>query len=169
MRTKPKNKPGTALVVCTGNICRSPVGEVLLRHALAAQPEPLRSLKVASAGVAAMPSWPASEHSETVSRQAGLSLEGHRSRQLTQALVDDALAIYCMTEAHRLMILAGFERTDGKVFLWREFMPPEKTGDIADPYGGDLAEYERCRDEIMEALPSLTRHLRGLLQKQAPR
>ena len=48
----PMPDPGHILVVCTGNICRSPMGAALLQHALAAQPEPLRSLKVVSAGVA---------------------------------------------------------------------------------------------------------------------
>ena len=43
--------PGYILIVCTGNICRSPMGEGLLKHALAGQPEPLQSLKVISAGV----------------------------------------------------------------------------------------------------------------------
>ena len=54
--------PGSILIVCTANICRSPMGEGLLRHALAAEPEPLRSLKVLSAGVAARDGEPVSEN-----------------------------------------------------------------------------------------------------------
>ena len=55
-------EPGHILIVCTGNICRSPMAEGLLKHALAGQDSTLKELKVISAGVAAHEGEPISEN-----------------------------------------------------------------------------------------------------------
>ena len=73
-------EPGHILVVCTGNVCRSPMGAALLQHALAAQPEPLRSLEVLSAGVASRTGEPASPNAVTALKKVGIDLKGHVSR-----------------------------------------------------------------------------------------
>ena len=93
--------PGHILIVCTGNICRSPMGQGLLAHALSAQPEPLRSLKVISAGVAAHTGEAVSENSVTALKRAGIDIGHLRSQGLTQAMLDNALAVFGMTESHR--------------------------------------------------------------------
>jgi protein-tyrosine-phosphatase len=55
--------PKFVTCVCTANVCRSPMAEALLRHALAAEPEPLKSLQVVSAGVSAWDGYPITENS----------------------------------------------------------------------------------------------------------
>ncbi|MES1168851.1 MAG: hypothetical protein ABUL61_06740 [Oleiharenicola lentus] len=93
--------PGHILIVCTGNICRSPMGQGLLAHALSAQPEPLRSLKVISAGVAAHTGEAVSENSVIALRKVGIDISHLRSQGLTQEMLDHSLAVFGMTESHR--------------------------------------------------------------------
>ena len=154
--------PDTLLVVCTANICRSPMAAALLQHALKAQPEPLRSLKVVSAGVAARSNDPASENSVIALRKVGIDLSNHSSRPLTQQLLNNAVAVICMTESHRAMIQVQAEPAPQHVYLIREFLPGADK-EIADPYGGPLKVYEQCRDEMVEAIPSIIAFLKTLL------
>ena len=154
--------PGYILTVCTANICRSPMAAGLLQHALANQAEPLRSLKVLSAGVAARPGEPVSPNSVTALRKVGIDISGMRSQMLTPAMVREATAVFCMTESHRAMIHLALDHTPQNVFLMREFMPAGAEREIGDPYGGPLSVYEHCRDEMVEALPSVLEHLKRL-------
>jgi protein-tyrosine-phosphatase len=150
------------LTVCTANICRSPMAAGLLSHALAAQAEPLRSLDVQSAGVAARGGEPVSDHSVTALKRVGIDIERHTSQPLTQELIDGALAIFCMTETHRAMIQLQFDPVPEHVYLWREFLPEGQDKEIGDPFGGPLKVYEACRDEMVEAIPSVMAFLRTL-------
>lgn len=134
----------------------------LLQHALAAQPEPLRSLKVISAGVAARPGEPVSENSVTALKKVGLDVSPHRAQSLTQRLLDEALVVLCMTESHRAMILAQAEPPPRNLFLFREFLPGNVDREIGDPYGGPLRVYEAARDEMVEAIPALVERLKTL-------
>ncbi|WP_221032986.1 low molecular weight protein arginine phosphatase [Actomonas aquatica] len=151
---------GLLLAVCTANICRSPMVEALLAHALKAEEGPLKSFRVASAGVAARSGDPASANSVTALKKVGLDISKHRSQPLTPELLSEATAVFVMTESHRDIIYAMFEPQPENIFLLREFMPPEADQQIADPYGGPLPLYEMCRDEIVEAIPSLLEFLR---------
>lgn len=152
--------PDTVLVVCTANICRSPMGAGLLQHALSPQPEPLRSLKIVSAGVAARDGEPVSENSVIALRKVGIDISGHRSQPLTQEMLDEAVAVICMTESHRAMIQLQTDPQARHVYLFREFMPQNADKEIPDPYGGPLRIYEQCRDEMVEAIPSLLEFLK---------
>jgi len=159
-------KSGIIVTVCTANICRSPMAEALLQHALAAQPEPLKSLQVVSAGVAARPGDRVSENSVTALKKVGLNIADHTSQTLTRELIDSALAIFCMTESHRAMIQLTFDPVPRNVYLFREFMPRSADKEIPDPYGGPLPHYEACRDEMVEAVPSLIEFLKTLAPKR---
>jgi protein-tyrosine-phosphatase len=159
----PVSVPGTIVTVCTANICRSPMAAALLQHALAAQPEPLRSIKVISAGVAARPGEPVSENSVLALKKVGIDISQHRAQPLTQQLLDEALAVICMTESHRALIQVQAEPVPKNVFLFRQFLPSDGEKEIGDPYGGPLRIYEAVRDEMVESIPALVAHLRTLV------
>ena len=158
------SEPGLILTVCTANICRSPMASALLEHALRAQPEPLKSLRVLSAGVAARGGEKVSANSVETLKRVGLDIAGHRSQPLTPEQVAGALAIYVMTESHRAVINLMFTPPPRNVYLFREFMPREADKEIPDPYSRPLKHYEACRDEMVEAIPSLIVHLKTLLK-----
>jgi protein-tyrosine-phosphatase len=138
------------------------MGAALLRHALAAQPEPLRSLRVISAGVASRTGEPASPHSVTALKKVGVDLKAHTSQPVTQELLDGAVLVLCMTESHRDMIEITAEPVPERVHLFREFMGLKGDLEIPDPYGLHLPAYEASRDEMVAAIPSIIAYLSGL-------
>lgn len=153
-------EPKLIVTVCTANICRSPMAEALLRHALAAEPEPLKSAQVVSAGVAGRGGDPVSENSRIALKKVGITLDGHRSQALTPELIKRADVIFCMTESHRAVIQLSFDPPPRNIYLLREFMPRSADKEIGDPYGSSLVHYEACRDEMVEAIPSVLAFLR---------
>jgi protein-tyrosine-phosphatase len=158
---------GPIIAVCTANICRSPMAAALLQHALAAQAEPLRSLPVISAGVAARTGEPVSENSVYALKKVGIDISQHRAQPLTQRMLDEAFAVICMTESHRAMIEVQAEPVPKNIFLFREFVAGLVDKEIGDPYGGPLRVYEAARDEMVEAIPSLVEHLKTLIAGRA--
>jgi protein-tyrosine-phosphatase len=160
-------EPGLILTVCTANICRSPMAAALLEHALKAQPEPLKSWRVASAGVAARGGERVSENSVTALKKVGINISDHHSQPLTSQLVGEAKVIFVMTESHRSMIQLMFDPPPKHVYLLREFMPKNAEKQIGDPYGGPLSVYEACRDEMVEAIPTITEFLKQLAASEA--
>jgi len=157
--------PGHILIVCTGNICRSPMAQGLLAHALSAQAEPLRNLKVISAGVAAHTGEAISENSVTALKKVGIDISGLQSQGLTQDLLNKSLAVFGMTESHRAIIRQRARPAPDHLYLFREFLPAPAVHEIGDPYGGPLKLYESARDEMVEAIPSLVEFLKKLTAK----
>jgi protein-tyrosine-phosphatase len=138
------------------------MAEALLQHALHGQPEPLKSLKVISAGVAARGGELISQNSVLALKKVGIDLSLHRSQPITRSLIENALAVFCMTESHRAMIQVNFDPLPRHLYLFREFIGNGADPEIADPYGGPLGLYESCRDEMVEAIPALIEFLKKL-------
>ena len=150
----------TVVLVCSGNTCRSPMAEALLRAALAKEGGKLARLHVISCGLGAYPGDPASPHAVKAASRIGLDLGGHASCPLDQATVDRAVAVFGMAAGHVEGVRARFRNLPPVVQRLREALPAEAGRDIPDPFGGNLAEYEGCRDSMIEALPSVVACLR---------
>lgn len=150
-------------VVCTANICRSPIAEKLLQHALNKENGDLSHLKVISAGLSAMSGDAASRYSAKVLESAGLDLSNHQSQLITEDIVLSSFAIFCMTSTHKLMLETQFYTILPKhLYLMRELIPGTQEREVPDPYGLDIEDYEVCRDSIAEAIP----HIVSFLKKE---
>lgn len=108
----------TILVVCTGNICRSPLAEQLLRSRLASAGEPFRLL---SAGTIADDGAPMEPDAATESQRYGGSPAHHRSRLLTPAQISAANLVLTATRAHRAAVVSLVPRASRYTFTLKEF------------------------------------------------
>ena len=128
------------LVVCVGNICRSPMAEAVLRNALRNQGD----ITVESAGLGAMVDWPAAEHAEVLMRERGLDISGHKGRQLTPELLHVADLVLVMEYEHKSAIEAEDTTARGKVFRLGEW----RDKDIQDPFEKPKKEFQKVLREI---------------------
>jgi protein-tyrosine phosphatase len=153
------------VVICTANVCRSPMAEKLLQHALAAEGEPLDQLQVVSAGVAAGYGDPASENSVAALKKVKLDIADHKSQPLTDELIDRAFAIFGMTDSHLDALRHYHKNIPGRVHLLRGFMDESEGRQIPDPIGQDFDAYCACRDAMIEAIPSVVAYLKNEYKK----
>ncbi|EPL6455573.1 protein tyrosine phosphatase [Providencia rettgeri] len=130
------------LVVCMGNICRSPIGERLLQQYFPTK-------KVDSAGIIAKNDLPAYDSAIRIAEQHQLSLENHQSRRLTSEICHKANLILVMENDHIAKIHQQFPQTRGKVMLFGQWI--NKT-EIPDPH--------KRSDEMFE-------HVYQLMEKAA--
>lgn len=153
-------REGYVLFVCTGNTCRSPMAEKLFLHAIKSEKEPIKSIQAKSAGLGAFEGSPPSTYTIKVLNDCNIRIEGHKSHQLTQKMVDGALVIFCMTKVHREILENEYDLEEKKVLLMRELLPGIEGVDIRDPFGESLEEYQACRDNMVEAIPWIINFLK---------
>jgi protein-tyrosine phosphatase len=151
---KERRKEKLVVFICTANVCRSPMAEKLFEEALA-KSDTRNKIRVFSAGISAMDGDQASVNSIQACEEVGLDLTDHRSAALTRATLENASAIFCMTESHRALLYMYFEVPEStSIFLMREFTEGGSK-ELPDPYGQDIEVYRECRDRMKESLPSL--------------
>lgn len=147
------------LFVCTGNVCRSPMAEGLLRKLAR---DAGHEIAPASAGLGAPHGQKASAHAVEVLRREGIDLSGHRSQPVSAGLIDRADFVFAMTRDHLEMLMLLYPEAAHKFHLLRG---GEVAGggrpDVYDPIGGTLATYESCKEEIKRALARIIGIING--------
>ncbi len=135
--------------VCTGNTCRSPMAELMMKKrfadklGIAVDGLEDRGVLLTSAGIAAMAGGRATPEAIDIMSQRGLDLTLHESQPLTERLVKSADLILTMTHGHREALLAQWPDAVSRTFLLcSDFR------DVADPIGGSTKTYEQCAEQI---------------------
>jgi protein-tyrosine-phosphatase len=152
--------PRVITVVCTGNVCRSPMAERLLAHALKAEDEPLRSIIVQSAGVSAFAGDPPSRNACKALQPVKIDLGDHRSRPFSDQLAETSDLILAMTSGHIDVIQNRYPGLETPVFRFREWVA-DGNREVPDPFGGPLDLYVETRDSLAEAIPSIIHYLKS--------
>ena len=144
------------LFICTGNICRSPMAEGLLRHATG------EKIEVCSAGLGAGHGQPPSAHAVEVLKKEGIDISDIRSQPVTPELLRRADYVFTMTRDHLDMLLLLYPEMESKARLLR-FDEAAKGGrsDVKDPIGGSRDTYEACKEEIKNAMPRVIELVTG--------
>ncbi len=130
------------LVVCTANVCRSPMAEALLGRAVRSRGS---AATLGSAGTEARPGVPAARGAVAAMSREGLDLSGHRSRSADDAVVDAADLVLTMEAAHVAALVGGHPDRFARVLTLGEFV------ELADEHGG---RGDRPLDEWLAAIGS---------------
>jgi glycine hydroxymethyltransferase len=112
-------------------------------------------LRVLSAGVSTYPGQPPSAHAVEVLAELGVDISQHRSKPISEKVVEESDWIIAMTRSHLDSIIYLFPRAAEKVYLLREFEPGATSLDVADPIGMGLEAYRAAREIIRHGLPGL--------------
>lgn len=175
------------LFVCTGNTCRSPMAEGILRLKAREKNIPLT---ISSAGVAAADGGPISSHARQVLQDKEIE-DSIQSKPVTEEAVQWAELILTMTMSHKRALIERYPHAADKIFTLKEYtleselhqereklaaeleikkaLAQEITDselhrlallhqgsyDVLDPFGGSLADYKQCAQDIEQCLDKL--------------
>ncbi|MGB4661594.1 MAG: low molecular weight protein arginine phosphatase [Mobilitalea sp.] len=128
------------IFVCTGNTCRSPIAEAIFKNL-----EKVSDIKVISRGLVVLFAEPLNPKAEIIIKKHDLDLSNHVSKGLKASDIDENTIILTMTESQKKKVLELYPEVK-EVFTIKEYAG--ESGDVADPYGGTLMDYEECYIEL---------------------
>jgi protein-tyrosine-phosphatase/predicted ATP-grasp superfamily ATP-dependent carboligase len=140
----------TILIVCQGNVIRSPLAAQFLVESVRAK----KPVSIYSAGLEAVPGVPAHPRAISKAKELGIDLSSHVSAPLTAQMVANADLIFVMEVAHLLRMRRLFPDSLRKTFLLGCFSP-EQSIEIADPMGRDQMTFETCFGQITKTVQAM--------------
>ncbi len=141
------NPVHSILVICKGNICRSPLAEAYLKaqvkkHGL--------TTVIQSAGLETSLGKPAHHFAQVVGTQSGLLIGNHATQPLHKEQIERADMILVMEWPQRKRVIKLYPAARRKVFLLRQFYD-QSVREVADPYSGTLEDFQTCFTMIRQA------------------
>lgn len=132
------------LFVCTGNTCRSPMAECLLRAQI--KKRKIKFVDSTSAGIFAKDSVAINPNSAACLAESGIDFSKFKPRQLNHKLIENSFIVVCMTNSQK-ELLNDFSN----VYSIRDIAG----FDVPDPYGKDLSEYKNTFDLLLVAVDKI--------------
>ncbi|SFT99763.1 low molecular weight protein-tyrosine-phosphatase [Halomonas saccharevitans] len=132
------------LIVCTGNICRSPVAAALLQCQLP-------RLTVTSAGLGALVGQPVDAQARQLAEADGLDVDVHQARQLETGMLAEADLVLVMTDGQRQALAKRWPEARGKTLLLGKWLSQEQATDIPDPYRKSPEVFKHVHRLLQEA------------------
>src|SRR4030042_1951112 len=143
---KPKKAPDickpnmpSILIVCSANICRSPMAEAILKRLVSNRPD-ADQWHIESAGTWAMKGYPAADYSRIVMQSMGMDISSHQSRAVNSELIRRFDLILTMENNHKEGLIAEFGQDKHRIFMLSEMIGLMM--DIPDPVRDQLVDYE---------------------------
>lgn len=143
------------LVVCAGNICRSPTGEYLLKDKLKDNAGNSQ-VNVSSAGLTALVGKSAEATATSIALTNNVDMSAHKGRQLSSALIAENDLILVMEERHLSDLLGQYPQARGKTFLLGKWIDDTE---IPDPYRQSHEAFEHVYNLIDKACIAWTKYL----------
>jgi len=144
------------IFVCTGNTCRSPLAEMIMKDLL--KKANINHIEIISRGLSVFGESPVNAHVETILAKYNINLSPHCSTLLSEDDFTSDTVVLTMTNHHKQLASNRFSAYSNNIYTLYEYVDGSNE-DVHDPYGGNINIYENCFAELLEVLTILVKDL----------